>query len=135
MATSKRPPPPMPPVRRSKRPPPLPPAKRAPTLVQRPTSGRILRYTYGLGDNVFPSLVGASRPCIVVDAYGDPTDEAGELYDVVVYTSGERDFSLKGAPHPATVALVRSGALSKVGVRLKAESSPGCIHWPPGGPR
>ena len=126
MATSKRPPPP-PPARRSKRPPPLPPAKRMPTLVQRPTSGRFLRYTYEQTDFARAQVKGVSRPCLVVDAYGDPNDDLGELYDVMVFTSGERDFDRGRAGW--------SGTLLKLGVRLKAESSPGCIHWPPGGPR
>lgn len=103
-----------------------PPGPRPKTAVSlpRPTSGRILRYTLADDDHPNPGRRG-SRPCIIVDSYGDPLDEAGEVYDVVVFTAGVRDF-IRGREGCF-------GFLSKTGVRLVADSKQGAIHWPPVG--
>lgn len=113
-----------PPKKPSKRPPPppIPPSKRNVLNVRRPTSGRILRYTYTTEDHPVHGKVGTSRPCMVVDARSaEGSDD--EVFDVVVFTAGLLDFS-QGRTGPM-------GTISKTGVRLVDEGAPGCIHWPP----
>lgn len=93
--------------------------------IEWPTSGRILRYTYSR-DDYSQAGEGTSRPCVVVDSYESddgPEDPLGELYDVVVFTAGLRDFNQGREGW--------MGILSRRGVRLTMTARAGAISWPP----
>jgi len=95
-------------------------------VLERPTLGRMLFYSYASSDHPHPELVGDVRPATVTHVYPDaPPDAEGVRHrqvDLVVSTRGRKDF-LVGREGS-------EGTLVVHGVLLVAEPATGACHWP-----
>lgn len=89
------------------------------SAVEKPTSGRIVRYVLSAEDHPHPGLIGQNRPAIIVEA-------RPAAFDIVVFTRGQQDFAV-GRPGCEGTLLVSGVPIADP----KKDPKPGEIFWPP----